>query len=516
MTASGRFVGRRAERALVGDVLARHARHACGVLVTAEAGGGKSALLEAIADDARQEGRAVRVLHGGRLPQDLDRLRTLLDHAVTQLGRGRLAGLLMVDALDEAGAAGQWLWRSWLPTVPKHLALLVSRRPGDDAPVGVGGQGRLWIHLPLGRLSTEESFELLATFGVQGERATALASRCDGHPLDLVLGAAGVAAVGQGSADAEGIWASIEPSLRPATLALAALGHVTNAWLSALARETPPAALSRIPGARAEGDGFTLHESLRDPLLAVARRLDPDGSAAVLDALRRVRIEAIRSGPIDDFASGFADIVRMHRDRPLIQMVFGAADAAGLILDRAREGEREEILAFLARLDGAAEARICGRWLDHPGGELRVARGGDDRWQGFLISALFDEMPDDLLAIDGLSAPLAEWMRSMFAAGRRVWLGRTWIDRGGHQLPGPVQTLFFLHFTTRHFLEGIGGLATAWRDLAPWEAVSDPYGARVVARVQRNATLEGWIGYDWRTRSPWEWLEAMSADFGRA
>lgn len=48
----------------------------------------------------------------------------------------------------------------------------------------------------------------------------------------------------------------------------------------------PVPAWTRIPGCGGEGDGESLHESLRDPLLAVARRLDPVGSLNILDALR--------------------------------------------------------------------------------------------------------------------------------------------------------------------------------------------------------------------------------------
>jgi hypothetical protein len=395
-----RFVGRASELSLLERCLDGE-QPTNVILIHGPGGIGKSALLRELRRRAEARGRETFFVEGGELPPMPDALEDVLAGA-----RAGDQPVVLIDSYERMAGLDGYLRRGLLPSLPARALVVIAGRAAPAPAWFTGGWERVAKAIELRALSRADAFALLAAHGLTDARAAAVVEWADGSPLALAL-AAETASADDGWTPARGettpeimrslIHRLVEAEARGlsySALAVAAIARVTTVELlrDVLPEVDPQTTFERLRSltfAEPLGDGLALHELARRALYGDLRRHD------------RERERELRRRIVDHLYE------RGMRGEPLISIEmahlienagikwgFGWEGAADYRIDDLRPTDAEEVHTLLAQRGLDAWWPLTRRFFDEAPERVAVARDGDDRMCGYMVSMTPSTAPE--------------------------------------------------------------------------------------------------------------------------
>jgi hypothetical protein len=539
------FVGRRAERDLFAAALAG-APGAFSVLYLYGPGGiGKSALLQRLADDARDAGRPVVTVDG--------RLTGPAPPAFAAAAAPALAGgaVLIIDTFERCQGLESWLSRQFLPRLPYDvLVVIASRNPPDPSWRTDAAWSDALRIITLRNLAPDESAALMADRGVPADRHAQLLAFAGGHPLGLTL-AAEVAARDTSGAQS---WAPDRdivgtllrqlvgelPSARHRQ-ALEVCAHAeftTEDLLRAALSETAASGTGMsgtgMSGAGAGGAAAGLfewlrglpfvetgprgvypHDIVRAALEADLRWRDPDGYAAMHRAVRSYWLDRVQE-PGADIVESTRMFLFLYRTSPLIERYFHRGTADDIYADPFRPQDRAAVLALSRQAEGPRATWLAAYWLDRqPGAFLVCRRATTGEPVAFHAWLRLSDPDEEAISVDPVVA--AAWAHSQEHGaprpGEHLAVSRFLVYPPAYHRPSPVANL--MQF--KEVAQWLRGNGLAWSfvvapDPGFWsEPMAGTEHSRIAAAPVVDGTPYALFAHDWR-RAPLDpFLERQSA-----
>jgi hypothetical protein len=534
----GRFVGRDAELELVRGALEAPEPDFALLFVHGPGGVGKSALLRATEDMARDVGARpvrldLRVLEpspprlcaaiAGALGADEDDVRA------GRLGPGR--HVLLLDAYETAGPLDAWLREQLVPALPAGTLVVLAGRaaPGPDWR-GDPAWADLLRVVALRNLAPDDARAYLSSAGVpEGWHGHVLALT-HGHPLALSLlvdvlaqrpePPAGLGDTPDVVAELVARFAADVPSPRHrAALDVFALARVTTQGLLRHVFGEEDAAelfgwLRELSFAELADPGLLPHDLARDVLAADLKWRDPEDFAAV-HARVREHVVARLHGPEETALTAAADLVFLHRGNPFTARFWEWERFSDAYADELGPGDRDALLDMTARHDGPAQAALVAHWLDRQPQGFIVFRGSGGRALGFAaMLALHEASEEDIAADPGASAM---WRYAQEheppRPGEEVHAGRFFMDAEAYQAPSPSLNVLTVASTHLWCLRR----RPAWELLGVWRdpEMVTPLMAYIEFERVPEADYEiagtrfGVFAHDWRRMDAERWLDVM-------
>jgi ATP/maltotriose-dependent transcriptional regulator MalT len=285
------FVGREAELRALDDLLRGEARvvHLHGI-----AGIGKSALVRAFVEHAEQASAMVLELDCRSIEPTVRGLQEAIvvredsETLVDYFERLVPPVVLVLDHYELFRLMDTWLRQVLLPKLPSGVNLLLA---GRERPVAGWFSVSGFRSLPLGPLHDAEARTLLERLGV-GDRDVARLNRiARGHPLALILAAAGTTEhpdLTLEDAAVTGVVAELtrlyledieDVESRQALEAASVVRRVTEPLLASMLERSDVSEivlnLLNLPFVEARRDGLVVHEAVRDAVAEFLRGTNP-------------------------------------------------------------------------------------------------------------------------------------------------------------------------------------------------------------------------------------------------
>jgi hypothetical protein len=554
-----RFVGREAELALFSTWLGASSNRDAvpdgeepfSVLWVYGPGGiGKSTLMRAFAETARNAGFSLAQIDGGRVTPSPDgigaavweSLAADLD-AQVEPGRGPVRpSVIMIDSAERLMPVEGWLREEFLPAVPAETRVIIAgRRPPDAAWRSDPGWRALLHVMALRNFSPDQTRALLEVEGTSADLLDQVMALTHGHPLALSLL---IDAIGRSGSGVD-VPATLQdlPDVVTALLnqlvdqapsprhrgALQVCAHapvttepVLRAVLAADAQEASELwewlrDLTFMEEAHA---GIRPHEVARDVLEADLRRRDPDTYADIHRRLRGYLIDQVKAsaGNPDALQHASADLVFLIRDHPVAGAHWdweALEEAPGTPVE---PQEIDSIIALTRATQGEEQARLAAHWLDRQPEAFRVFRTPDAEIGGYAARlALHLARTSDIDADPGAAAlwRYAQQHRPP-RPGEQVLAWRFLVDRDPDERhPRLSGTMFGVWHVADILLRG----PTAWEfdacytDLDHWEEFFNHWDFvhAPEADYQIGTTRYVAFAHDWRRVGVADWLELTAA-----
>ncbi len=387
-----RFVGRSAqleffERCLDGELTASV------ILVHGPGGIGKSTLLREIARRAQARGYEIFSVEGRELPPMPDALEAVLSGARTSE-----RPLVLIDTYERMSALDGYLRRGLLPSLPERAVIIIAGRKPPDPGWFSGGWEGVATELALGSLDRDEALSLLASRGLSDDRAGAVVEWAGGSPLALAL-AADTAKADREWSPAEGtekpeivrslirrLAAAELNGIRLSALGVAAIARVTTVELmrAVLPERDADLAYERLRSVSFTeplGDGLALHELVRKALHADLRRRDQERER---ELRRRIVDHLYHQARLGDplLAIEMAHLI----ENSAIKWGFGWEGSVDYRIDGVCAGDADQVAALLGERGFPEWWRLTRRFFTEAPERVAIARDGDDRLCGYLVS----------------------------------------------------------------------------------------------------------------------------------
>ena len=443
------------------------------------AGIGKSALLDAFANDVRDSGTQVWRLDCAAIDPTESSFRTALDAAGWQPGSG---GVVLVDTYEVFRIADPWLRHELVPSMATELRFVIA---GRDAPMlewstERGRMGGLEI-LPLIGLSDEAALAFLADANVAEDHAGMICRIARGHPLSLRLAAeADVAHVPideVGSRVVAGLATAFRAGLdeegRRLLDAASVPRRVTRGVLEAMACQDAEKAMERLGTLSfvdETSEGLRLHDAVQAAVSARLRALEPERFRELrLAAWRHLQNETRRAGA-SDLHRYTADLLFLI-DNPFVREAMFPATAHAFSVERSREEDAEALRALWHELDTPEGAAVLDAWLRRVPDAVRAVRDRTGAVVGCSVVAEWRDIPPSLERVDPVVAAWSQHAaRDPLAPGMRTLTHRRWLAAGTGDGPSGVQAAALLDVKRDYFRlrPHLGRLYLGVRDPRPF------------------------------------------------
>lgn len=460
-----RFVGRHAELELFRSALAARTAGFAVLHLHGPGGIGKTTLLEAFADIARDQDATVIRLDARELPAApravLATMRETIDvPADGPIGRDAGRVVLLIDAYERFAPIDDWLREDLVPRLPAGAITVVAGRaaPGPGWRADPAWRDLLRV-VSLRNLDPTASRDYLEACGVAPEHHERVIALSHGHPLGLSLCADVV--VRGGELGSEGLapdlvgdlvrgFVDVLPDERQRTaLTVCALARVTTEDLlrEVLLSDDPAEAAHRcftwlreLSFIDVGADGVSPHDLARDVLDADLRWRD---AAEYTRIFRRVA-EYIRGrlrGLHDrEQQRAISDLKFLFRHIPGILSPIDWDAWGQLYPEPAAPSDRDAVLALIAAAEGDEARRVAATWWATQPGGFSVLRDEADEVRGVVcLLDLTAASEDDRSADPGAQAV---WDHAQThqppRPGETVTQTRFIIDRDAYQGPSPT------------------------------------------------------------------------------
>jgi GTPase SAR1 family protein len=425
------FVGRAAERALFGSALAGWPSAFVALFLHGPGGVGKSTLLRRLADDAVTAGRTVVRVDGRLVASSTAAFTAAAGSTVVTSDL-----VLLIDNFEHCQALESWLREDFLPQLSEDVLVVIAGRspPSPSWRTDPSWAGALRVE-QLRDLAPSDAAALLLVRGVAPELHESLLQFAGGHPLALTLAAEVAAQAGATTPTvlaptrdvietmlAELVGTVPSPKHR---LALQVCAHAYSTTEDLLRAVLPGGTTD--PDARAlfswlrglsfietGSDGIYPHDVVRDALEMDLRWRDAAGYEEIHRRVRNYVLGELIARKITGIdAIWIARSLRRHNIAVPMAIL---ARLDSLVDERPlRPGDRADILAMAAEVEGVESARTVSFWLDRQPSAFVVFRHrGLGQLIGFATRLVLDRPRADEIAADPLVA--AAWEQSLAAA----------------------------------------------------------------------------------------------------
>ena len=418
------------------------------------AGAGKSTLVRAFAARARAAGAATLQLDGAEVEPTARGFAAALDPAssrdVAAMGD---PVVLVIDAVERLRLLDDWLRRSFIPSLPQHVRVVLAGRERPDR-AWTATYGELLIDLPLGNLGAPDVETLLPRLGVAPSDVARVNRVARGHPLSLQLAASALAArpdlpLEQVATTAvvdqlAGLYLEgLDQATRQVLDAAALVRRPTRSLLRAMLPETDAdaafARLEELPFTQLASDGLVLHDTVREVLDAALRAGDPERRRRLRTAAYRHLRSELHSAQPADLWRATADMLHLI-DNPLIREGFFPLTQQRCAVEPASEADGPAIAAIAARHEPSATADLCVAWFAAAPETFRVARDRRGDVVGVIARCEPAAIPHRVLDGDPVAAAWrADLHRRPVRREERVVFVRWLLTRDHGEAPSPVQ-----------------------------------------------------------------------------
>lgn len=556
-----RFVGRTAELELFSTWLeassnqaaVSDSREAFSVLWVYGPGGiGKSTLLRAFADVARNAGYLLAQIDGGRVMPTPDGIRAAVWESLAagidapgDPGLGQLPAkpsVIMIDTAERLTPVESWLREEFLPALPAETRVIIAGRRAPDAAwrSDLGWHDLLRV-IALRNFSPDQTRALLEVEGISTELLDQVLALTHGHPLAVSLLIDAVRRSGPGAdipATLQDLPDVVTALLNQLVDQARSARHRGALQVSAHAAVTTEPVLRAVLGAdpREASDlwdwlrgltfmeetpaGIRPHDVARDVLEADMRRRDPETYADLHRRLRGYLIEQVKSsaGSPDALQHASADLVFLIRDHPVAGARWdweALGEAPGRLVE---PGDIDVILNLTSATQGEEQARLAAHWLNRQPEAFRVFRAPDGDIGGYAARlALHLALPED---IDADPGAVAMWRYAQRhhppRPGEQVLAWRFLVDRDPDERhPRLSGTMFGVWHVADILLRG----PTAWEfdacytDLDHWEAFFNHWDFVHAPEADYQIGNARYVAFahDWRRVGVADWLELTTA-----
>jgi hypothetical protein len=443
------------------------------------AGIGKSALLDAFANEVRGSGAQVWRIDCAAIDPTESSFRAALDAAGWQRGS---AGVVLVDAYEMFRIADPWLRHELVPSLSSELRFVIA---GRDAPMlewstERGRVGGLEI-LPLVGLTDEAARGFLAEADVAKEHAEMICRIARGHPLSLRLAAAADVAhmpvdeVGPRvvAALATAFRAGLDDEGRRLLDAASVPRRVTRGVLEAMACHDVDDALERLAALSfvdETSEGLRLHDAVQAAVSSRLRALEPERFRELRSAAwRHLQNETRRAGA-GDLHRFTADLLFLI-DNPFVREAMFPATTHAFSVERSREEDAEALRALWHEFDTPESASVLDTWLRLRPDAIRSVRDRTGAVVGCSIVAEWRDIPPSLERVDPV---VAAWSRHAarfpLPPGQRTLTHRRWLAAGTGEGPSGAQAAALLDVKRDYFRlrPHLGRLYLGVRDPKPF------------------------------------------------
>jgi DNA-binding CsgD family transcriptional regulator len=331
-------------------------------------------------------------------------------------------------------------------------------------------------------MSADDVDLLLAAHGTRGDDAERIRTFARGHPLAVVVAAEALArrpglVLGSGApADAveelfSVILDDLPPQERSTVEAVAVLRRVTVPLLAAVVDgqhvEEAWRILRGLPFTTTTPAGLELSGVAAPVLLEALELRDPL-------RVRGLRARAARA-IVDSLAVGLdwqstADLLHLVQN-PLIRNAYAPPGMLQHPVERARDEDREEIVAIARRFTGEGSARLSARWWMMRREAFCVVRGDTGAVAGFSVTATLGDPADVPLEDPAMGAVVGHLRRDPMPADARAVVFRWALgSRHGEQLTPEVAALVV--DLKRTYLELRATLRRVYTVVADWPAAA--------------------------------------------
>jgi hypothetical protein len=508
---AGSFVGRSEELRLLHETLADDGPvvvHLHGI-----AGIGKSRLLSAFCQSAREEGatvmwldcRAIEPTEAGLLTE----LATATGRAVGQaeeiaarLGHVGPKVIVALDTYEVFRLMDTWIRQVFLPKLPDNVRFILC---GREAPVTAWlsdpGWDGLFRSIRLESLEQRDALELLSRTGVPIDDAKYLDGICHGHPLALTL-AASMRRTEVPSALKTGVGQRVieelsslfladitNPQTRRALEAASVVRRVTLSILTAMLPDASPHdALERIrtlPFVQPERDGLHIHDAVREAIGAALRADNPQQYHAYRRLAYRHFMTELRGAPASDLWRYTADLLYVL-ENPVVREAFFPRGGLEYAVEPARLSDVPAILDMIERHENSVAARYLVNWWSEAPETFAVARDRKGSVAGFYFVLDPVSVPERLCREDPVTR---EWLghldRHPMPRQQKALFLRRWLSADGGEAPSAAQAACWVDLK-RKYLElrpNLRRVYLALRDLEPYAAAAQNLGFRVLSEA---------------------------------
>jgi len=514
---------------------------------------GKSTLLRAFAQAARNAGYLLARVDGARVMPTPDGIRaavwdSLSDGIDAQFKLGyddRLSpkpSMILIDAAERLQPVEGWLREDFLPSLPAEIRVIIAgRRSPDAAWRSDPGWRDILRVLPLRNFSPDQTRALLEIEGMSTELLEPVMTLTHGHPLAVSLLIDAVRRSGPGSDIPESL--QDLPDVVTALLGRIVEHAPTGRHRAALqisahaAASTEPLLRAALPAEVEEASelwewlrdltimeetqvGIFPHDVARDVLEADLRRRDPDTYADIHRRLRGYLVDQVKAsaGNPDALQQAVADLLFLIRDHPVAGAYWYWDALEGCPGQPVQPSQFDLIIAMTRETQGYQQAELATHWLRRQPEAFRVFEGPDGDIGGYAARlALHLATPEDIEADPGAAA-LWRYAQEHHPPrpGELVLGWRFVVDRDPDERhPRLAGTMFGAWHVIDILLRG----PTAWEfdacytDLDHWEQFFNHFDFVHVreADYQIGARRYVTFGHDWRRVGVADWLDLTAA-----
>jgi hypothetical protein len=546
-----RFVGRAAELELFAARLqaaavGETADDLFNVLWVHGPGGiGKSTLLAAYAETAREAGFTVAQVDGGQVRPTPAGIQAAITEslAATDDDQDHDRTVVIIDAAERLQSVEHWLREVFLPSLPAEAVVLIAgRRPPGEGWRSDPGWRELLRVVSLRNLSRDAVQTLLAVEQIPGEVLEQVMALTHGNPLALSLLIDAVRRSGTQHDLPEAL--DEMPDLVRALLSRLVDQAPTSRHRAALqisahaAVTTEPVLRAALPTSDSQDvsevwdwlrdltfmeesrAGIHPHDVVRDLVEADVRWRDPDAYADIHRRLRSYLIDNIRAqaGNPAALQQAVADLLFLVRDHS----VAGASwdwDALGEPPGQCATAEDADgIIAMTRAAQGHQQAEVAAHWLRRQPEAFRLFRDSEGNVAGYAARLTLHLARSEDIEADPGAAALWRYAQRHHPPrpGEQVIAWRFLVDRDPYEShPRLSSTLYSVWHITDILLRPV----TAWdfiafpTDLDYWEPVLNHWDFVQVPEADYQIGGTGYLtfAHDWRRVRVAEWLERTTA-----
>lgn len=428
------------------------------------AGVGKSALLRTLSASAAACGRSVICLDCRVMePTERGFLRAVGDFEDVQdfarhLGELRDPPVLVCDQFEHFRLMDTWFRQVLVPSLPPDSTLILAAR---ERPVAAWFTVPGFRTVPLGPLPPDEARAVLDGLGVRSGAVGRLARIARGHPLALVLAAAGVSEHPELSLEDAALSRVVDaltrvfledvddPVTREGLEAGSVVRRVTAPLLVAMLGDSVDAdgllrAMLDLPFVDACQDGLVVHEAVREAIAGYLRGANPAHYRQYRRAAWRQLQGESRQAPATELWRSTADMLYLI-DNPVVREAFFPSGAQPLSVEPAPDSARASVDAIARRHEGSAAVEVLGHWWDVAPETFSMVLDRDRGVSGFFVLLSHRHLMSPRVARDPVAQAWAGDLREHPLPPGQTALGfRRWLDVDCGEAPCATQAASWL------------------------------------------------------------------------